>query len=323
VPPPSKFKRDQQEKADLTLKVMSCGRENGSINGELDPRLIYSDNPQQFYPPVDPCGSNNASELQKFGATQLGESAIKNLDLADLVQQVFDQEYDSASITKRVQARQTRHTFDYEAENLGVSTDLSCRIFQILSTFVASERKKVSHDSTPVQMTKHGVLTPKPTVEARARLIDAIHAVEDLFVNYASDIIGRVVKDFQAQQDFTSSQGSAAQHLKRSRSPRLFQVKYEFAISTSLLLNDIQAYADSYSKFRQHNSQYFDLTEEEEQQRSKFAPRLDCQLDLGKSSSESESDESDLIAQVPVDLELSKCFTCLQIIDEFRFKNEP
>ena len=46
-------------------------------------------------------------------------------------------------------------------------------------------------------MTRLGVLCPKPSQEARARLIDAVHAIEDYFINIASDTIEKVIIDLK------------------------------------------------------------------------------------------------------------------------------
>ena len=42
-----------------------------------------------------------------------------------------------------------------------------------------------------------------------------------------------------------------------------FVLAHDLAIGTSVLYNDIQTYADLYSKFRAQNHEYFELTDEE------------------------------------------------------------
>lgn len=202
MPPPSKLQQDSKVTADFAKRSASVVGERSSetTNGELDPRLIYSDN-YRYGAPSSDINSKTATTLKSAGTTKLGVSAIKLLDLAELVQHVFDEEYDPTNITRRTQAWQSRRTFDMETENLEMSTDLPCRLFEILNAFIASEERKKSHNSTPVEMSKERVLMPKPSAEARARMIDAIHSIEDFFVNYSSDIIERVIYDFKTQSD--------------------------------------------------------------------------------------------------------------------------
>ena len=45
-----------------------------------------------------------------------------------------------------MQARQSRRTFEFDAENLGMLTDCPVRLFEILETFVRSDRQVRSSD---------------------------------------------------------------------------------------------------------------------------------------------------------------------------------
>ena len=76
--------------------------------------------------------------------SRLGFSGIKHADLTLIITKVFDEEYDPANIQRRVQARQSRKTFNFSDEDLGMMTDCPNRIFEVLESFVASVRK---HDS--------------------------------------------------------------------------------------------------------------------------------------------------------------------------------
>ena len=40
----------------------------------------------------------------------------------------------------------------------------------------------------------------KPSEEARAILIDAVHCIEDMFVSYANDTVARVIDDIELQK---------------------------------------------------------------------------------------------------------------------------
>ena len=93
----------------------------------------------------------------------------------------------------------------------------------------------------------------KPSEEARAILIDAVHCIEDMFVSYANDTVTRVIDDIELQkvERETLSGQSSARHsaqqsptvseLSRQRASKLrvFEIKHTLAISSSLLINDI------------------------------------------------------------------------------------
>lgn len=71
----------------------------------------------------------------------LGASAIKGTDLRVIINSIFEEEYDPGNIKLRVQARQSRRTFNFEDENLGMRTDVAVRCFEVLQTFVAADAK--------------------------------------------------------------------------------------------------------------------------------------------------------------------------------------
>lgn len=126
--------------------------------------------------------------------------------------------------------------------------------------------------------------------------------MEDIFVSYAQDTITRVILDLRNQNEERSREGSNI-----NQQPRLYEVSHALSISTSVLLNDIQTFADRYSKFRIQNATYFDLTADE--LNAKIKPiKLE---DSAEDSDDSVSSELEMEAQVPVDPELSKCYNCL------------
>lgn len=83
----------------------------------------------------------------------------------------------------------------------------------------------------------------------------AIHEVEDIFVAYAEDTIDRVI------QDFTSQTSDVKKKFKNRKISKL-DLKRNFAISVSLLMNDIQSFANLYRGFRDQNPEYFDYEEQ-------------------------------------------------------------
>ena len=104
-----------------------------------EPRLIHSNEGKQ---PVltDSEAKRDASVDEKIDS-RLGASVIKSADLYQIIVNVFDDEYDPMNIKKRVQARKSRRTFDFEDENLGMLTECPVRLFEVLDTFIASDRQ--------------------------------------------------------------------------------------------------------------------------------------------------------------------------------------
>ena len=151
---------------------------------------------------------------------------------------------------------------------------------------------------------------------------------------YSSDTIDRIIQDFKAQSELRSSSGSAyAKYMTNSDeanqkdypTKRTFKIQHDYAISTSLLLNDLQAYADLLAKFRKRNHQYFNLTEKELEsaaleQQIKTVSSSSCTSDSEDDGKRSESAE--MQNEVPVDPQLTRCFECLQLIDDFRYRND-
>mmetsp|Transcript_37613 Transcript_37613/g.49525 ORF Transcript_37613/g.49525 Transcript_37613/m.49525 type:complete len:138 (+) Transcript_37613:1970-2383(+) len=135
-------------------------------------------------------------------------------------------------------------------------TDLPGRLFEILETFVSSQNVPTPRNSSPIIKAENRSLFGKPSEHSRARLIDAIHLIEDIFVSYAQDVVNRVIRDLNSQEEsrmkpeqaFRESLTSTG-HV-RLQGPRIFLISHSLAISTSLLLNDLQAFADRYSLFR-------------------------------------------------------------------------
>ena len=80
----------------------------------------------------------------------------------------------------------------------------------------------------------------------------AIHEVEDIFVIYAEDTIERIVKDLQDQRQ------SIVEKSAKSNSSVKVTLKKSYAVSVSLLINDIQNFANLYRAFRDANQEYFD-----------------------------------------------------------------
>ena len=159
-----------------------------------------------------------------------------------------------------------------------------------------------------------------------------IHYVEDLFISYAFDVIKRVLSDFESQKEIQSSQSSFQRnymsdyHTEQIRSYK-YDINYSLAISSSLLLKDIQTYADQYHEFRQHYSEYFNLSQEEEKQIhtvnneiQEESKAIEDSADLTSDFSEDQFDPDK--PMIEVDENLSKSFICLKLIDKYRVKND-
>ena len=77
-----------------------------------------------------------------------------------------------------------------------MQTDCPVRIFEILSAFVASERAKRNFGDSPIKGESLNEVS-YPSEQAKARLINAIHTVEDIFTSYARDTISHVIEDLK------------------------------------------------------------------------------------------------------------------------------
>ena len=71
-----------------------------------------------------------------------------------------------------------------------MKTECSNRLFEILRTFVESDQRD---RETDIQIS-----IQNPEEEIRARIMQLIHYVEDLFISYAFDVIKRVLSDFES-----------------------------------------------------------------------------------------------------------------------------
>ena len=106
-------------------------------NASAKPRLIESNEGKQQVL-TDSEVKRDVSVDEKIDS-RLGASVIKSADLYEIIVNVFDDEYDPMNIKKRVQARKSRRTFDFEDENLGMLTECPVRLFEVLDTFIASD----------------------------------------------------------------------------------------------------------------------------------------------------------------------------------------
>lgn len=131
--------------------------------------------------------------------------------------------------------------------------------------------------------------------------------VEDVFIEYADDTIGRVVRDLQSQMEDASSVSKVRlkeTSMKRKDSNRsLFTLKESMQVAVSLMLNDIRNFAMLYKTFRETHFEFFDLEESK------------SELSYGEQ-------EHSLSDRVPCDPQLSKDFYLLELIDTFRNTGE-
>lgn len=86
------------------------------------------------------------------------------------------------------------------AENLEITTGAPVRVFEALTAFVNSQTP-----NSNLKLAQEDIYTPRlvtgliPKPVEKAKLLMAIHEVEDIFVCYAEDTIDRVVREFTAQ----------------------------------------------------------------------------------------------------------------------------
>ena len=86
-----------------------------------------------------------------------------------------------------------------------------------------------------------------PSLVAKAKLLLAVHEVEDIYIAYSEDSIERVVNDLKKhQQDINNRIGGKKNMTK-------FDLRKNFAISVNLLTNDIRNFANLYRAFRDVN----------------------------------------------------------------------
>ena len=127
------------------------------------------------------------SDIKTTDKTRLGASVIKQTDLCQIIASVFDDEYDKNSIDRRVNARKSRRTFDFDDENLNMLTECPVRIFGVLDTYVASDRQNWNQsDMRQDGALQDSMLPNEPSDVAKARLMDAVKSVEETLIIYSS-----------------------------------------------------------------------------------------------------------------------------------------
>ncbi len=143
-----------------------------------------------------------------------------------------------------------------QAENLDFTTGCPVRIFEAFTAFVNSQTP-----SNNFSTAKEDIYTPRivnglvPKPVEKAKLILAIHEVEDTFVIYAEDTVDRVVSDFISQKE-----EGIKKSLKNRKSAKI-ELKKNYAVSVSILMNDIQNFANLYRAFRDANKDFFEFEE--------------------------------------------------------------
>ena len=74
----------------------------------------------------------------------------------------------------------------------------------------------------------------------RAHLINTIHTIEDELISYASDMVEHVINDIKVQETLRMSEDWRQPNNQDGQiSARVFTVRANYAVSVSLLLNDI------------------------------------------------------------------------------------
>lgn len=152
---------------------------------------------------------NNSSTLkvellsagQKFD--DVSPQNIMRHDLTQLVNQIFEEEYDPIRVKKLSQAREARKDFSWASNNLNVSTGCPVRIFEALNSYLV--QFSPPQPASPYAL--EDVVTPRIVTEqhnlpqsvVKSKLLQAIHETEDIFVAYAEDTIDRAVTAFRLQ----------------------------------------------------------------------------------------------------------------------------
>lgn len=99
-----------------------------------------------------------------------------------------------------------------------------------------------------------------PSKVSKAKLLLAIHEVEDIYVAYAEDTVERVTEDLKKHKADPSNFPQKVKGQGRSEMFK-FDLRKNFAISVNLLANDIQNFANLYKSFRDRNPEWFDVGE--------------------------------------------------------------
>ena len=82
-----------------------------------------------------------------------------------------------------------------------------------------------------------------------------------MLISYSQDMVKQIIADIEKQGEQLMAKKSKGTTIENG--PRVFVIQDKFALMTSLLLNDIQTFANRYSLLRLQNEEYFDLTEQE------------------------------------------------------------
>ena len=91
-----------------------------SENRTLDPRLIHSEQVTDLAA-VESANERSPGGSSQFTAqTRLGSSAIKHINLNQLIESLFFEEYDPNQIIKHCNAMYSRRDFHYAQQDLGM-----------------------------------------------------------------------------------------------------------------------------------------------------------------------------------------------------------
>lgn len=140
------------------------------------------------------------------------------------------------------------------------------RIFEALHSFVQSQNPALRYGGTPIA-NENVAQTPRgpfiPSQVSKAKLLLAVHEVEDIYVAYAEDTIERVVEDVKKHRADPSNYPRSSSTQNRGSTQMIkYELRKNFAISVNLLANDVQNFANLYRAFMDRNPEWFDLNEE-------------------------------------------------------------
>ena len=133
----------------------------------------------------------------------------------------------------------------------------------------------------------------------------------------------RVVADLNKQIELGSistDQITIPSNPSPQPSSKTFKIKRNYYLSTSILLNDIQNFADLYRLFRDTHSQYFDLQDEVGQGHAEITAHDQQSSDASSNNNMNDAGSPEMV--VPVDPDLCRAFSNLQLIDQYRLSGD-
>ena len=121
------------------------------------------------------------------------------------INNIFSEEYASENIRTICRTREKRKTFNLNAGNLGMRTDCSARIFELLNCFVMATTEAqealspFSRLLTPSMNTGSDFAVGLPSAKDKLNLSDALKEAQDIFLAYAEDTRDSIFEEIKRQ----------------------------------------------------------------------------------------------------------------------------